>query len=262
MNEAEILFTDVLNCDRLTLHLKSREYLTGREQKAIVEAFMRRMKGEPLQYVLGKAEFLGLELKVSRDVLIPRPETEILVEVALRYAKEFMPDSLRILDLCTGSGCVGLALAKSIPNAVLDAVDICESALKVARDNALANKLNVNFIKSDLFSNLKKSRKYNIIVTNPPYVLSSEIKKLAREIRFEPRKALDGGPDGLKFYRKILRDCYPYMKTGGYLIMELGFRQKDEVINILKDIKEFELIEFLRDYNNIERIMVLRKFLR
>jgi len=252
MNEAELLFTHVLGCDRLSLYMDKDKLLDEDQAATICNVLKKRAQGEPIQYILGRGDFFGLEFKVNKNVLIPRPETEILVETVLRYAKG---DS--ILDLGTGSGCIAVALAKSLKNIKVDAADISSAALNTARTNANLNCVDINFIESDLFNNLVNT--YDLIVSNPPYISSAEIKKLAPEVQCEPKIALDGGREGLDFYSRIIRDSLKYLKDSGYLIFEIGFGQLDRIKEFILDSGKFKILEIIKDYNSIDRVIVLRK---
>jgi release factor glutamine methyltransferase len=257
MNEAELLFSRVLNCSRLSLYLDRQRLLTEKESEAVSAALKRRISGEPLEYILGVMEFMGLEFKVSPDVLIPRPETEILVETVIKISND--PDR-KILDLGTGSGCIAVSLARFLPNAEITATDISSRALKIAAANAASNNVKIDFLCSDLFGALDAVRqKYDIIVSNPPYVASGEIGKLQQELRHEPLIALDGGEDGLEFYSRIIKDAPDYLEAGGSLVMEIGFDQAGRIENIFKRSKKFKAIEIIKDYNNIERVIVARR---
>ncbi len=261
MNETELLFSSVLNCNRMSLYLDRQRFLTGDESKAIAAALKRRVAGEPLAYILGSTEFMGLEFKITPDVLVPRPETELLVETAIRQART--SDNAickRILDLGTGSGCIAVSLAKFLPNAEVSAVDISEEALKVAAENAEAHNVKINFIRSDLFSApALVSSKYGVIVSNPPYIVSEEIGKLQPELSYEPRIALDAGHDGLEFYRRIIDKAPDHLENGGLLVMEMGFGQRKKIENIFKKSKIFETIGIVKDYNDIDRVIVARR---
>jgi len=262
MDEAEVLFSEILNCDRASLYLKQNLRLNALEALKISEALKRRIRGEPIQYILGKTEFMGLEFKVTPDVLIPRPETEVLVEKVIELvtkAQRHKTTSLKILDLGTGSGCIAVSLAKLISNVRIDAIDISEKALKIAKENAKLNNVKVNFIQADLFQAYSLRLKvYSLIVSNPPYVAASEIDGLQVEVRREPRIALSAGEDGLDFYRRIIIDSSRYLKKGGYLFLEMGFAQKNKIKNIFQKSKKFQIIEVVRDYNNIDRVIIAK----
>ena len=261
MTETEILFTQVLNCNKLDLYLNKDAALTAEESGRIHSALLRRISGEPLQYILGKAEFMGLEFKVAPDVFIPRPETELSVEkaVELMSSVKCQVPSVNILDLGTGSGCIAVSLAKFLPESDITATDISNKALEVAKENAALNNVSINFVQSDLFTNYQlRATSYELIVCNPPYIPCEEIARLQPEIQHEPRIALDGGKDGLDFYRRIIRESWAHLKKGGLLIMEMGFAQAEAVKNIFKGSNNFQIIDIIRDYNDIDRVIVAR----
>ncbi|MDD4953629.1 MAG: peptide chain release factor N(5)-glutamine methyltransferase [Candidatus Omnitrophica bacterium] len=258
MNETELLFTEALNCDRLSLYLNKAQALKKERSVFISSVLKRRCIGEPIQYILGRADFMGLEFKVSPVVLIPRPETEILVTKVIDMATSHQ--SLKILDIGTGSGCIAVSLAKYLPGARLDALDVSQEALEIAKQNAILNNVTVNFIHSDLFNNFQRPEaKYDIIISNPPYIPTSEIDMLAPEVQYEPRMSLDGGRDGLDFYRRIIGLSPDHLKSSGILIMEIGFTQAGPVRNIFNKSGKFEIIDVASDYNDIERVIVARK---
>jgi len=260
MNEAEFLFTEVLNCNRLSLFLNKESLLDKEKSTLIASVLKRRIKAEPIQYILGKTEFLGLEFKVNKDVFIPRPETEILVETAIKIVQssEFIVHS--ILDLGTGSGCIAIALAKFLPNITITATDISEKAIEIAKQNSILNNVKINFLLSDLFNNYElRTKNYELIISNPPYIPTTEIANLQPEIRYEPAIALDGGRDGLDFYRRIVDLAPNYLNKCGFLIMEMGFNQRKSIENIFKKSGNFQIIEIVKDYNNIDRVIVARK---
>lgn len=252
MIESELLFTYLLGCDRASLYLNKDTRLTSNQATFISSTLERRIKGEPLQYILGKTEFMGLEFKVNEKVLIPRPETEILVEAAIKYAK-----NKKILDLGTGSGCIAVAIAKRSLDADVTAVDISQGALDIAKDNAKFNGVNVRFIRTKLFKGLFS--KYDLIISNPPYIPRDQIRLLQPELEYEPFIALDGGNDGLGFYRKIIKEAPDYLRDNGILIMEMGFNQRKYIEDIFSEVKHFNIIEVIKDYNNIDRVIVVKK---
>jgi release factor glutamine methyltransferase len=267
MNEAELLFTQVLNCQRQDLYLNRDKKLDKKSSVFFSRVLKQRLLGQPIQYILGKTEFMGLEFKVMRGVFIPRPETEILLQCAIKVIGSQGPafggrqvTKLKILDMGTGSGCIAVSLAKLFPDIEITATDISPIALRVARENAKINDVEVNFIKSNLFSALDpQSATYGMILSNPPYISASEIKGLAPEVRYEPRVALDGGSDGLDFYRRIIKDSWGYLEDSGYLILEMGFNQRKAIEKIIDASRRFSIVRIIRDYNNIERVVVLQK---
>ncbi|MCM8797404.1 MAG: peptide chain release factor N(5)-glutamine methyltransferase [Candidatus Omnitrophica bacterium] len=263
MNEAELLFSELLGLNRFSLYQR-RSLKLGRTIGRISSLILRsRASGAPLQYTLGKVEFMGLEFKVTPSVFIPRPETEILVEQTLQIIRRFLNAQIhkpKILDLGTGSGCIAVSLAKVFPNLDIDAVDISQEALAVARENAMLNKAQVNFFKSDLFSSWRLTdARYDIIVSNPPYITRDQIRNLQPEIQYEPVIALDGGGDGLDLYRRISAEGLNHLVEHGMLILEIGYGQSKSVENILQERNFFEIIEIVKDYNNIERVIIAKR---
>jgi release factor glutamine methyltransferase len=253
--ESEILVTEALGIDKAALY--SGSVVLTREQCDRLDMLTgRRLKGEPLQYVVGHVGFWGLTIRVGPGVLIPRPETELLVETAL---KELNQEPVRILDLCTGSGCIALALAKHLPSAIVYGVDKSGTALGYALINARENGIeNVCFIEGDLFDPLGPVQ-FPCIVSNPPYIRSGDIAGLQKEVRdFEPRQALDGGEDGLTFYRRIFEGVSGHLSSGGVLLLEVGWGQAGEIRNLASSAG-MASISFVRDYAGIERVAVIRR---
>lgn len=213
----------------------------------------------PIQYIMGKTEFCGLEFIVNEDVFIPRPETEVLVETVIDIVHR---DEVRLLDLCTGSGNIAISIANALTKVACDykivASDISEEALAVAKKNAAFNGVlkRIEFINSDLFSKLEG--KFDYIVSNPPYVAGYEFETLQREVLTEPRIAIDGGPDGLDFYGRIAQDAPRFLKNGGYLIMEIGFGQARPIKEIIEKTGALNIVETKIDQNGIDRVMVAR----
>ncbi|MDO8489498.1 MAG: peptide chain release factor N(5)-glutamine methyltransferase [Candidatus Omnitrophota bacterium] len=257
MNEAELVLSHVLNCDRLSLYLNKDNSLHKDKSVLISKILKRRILGEPLQYILGRTEFMGLEFKIDKRALIPRPETEILVDSVIKELKGLKIVCPIILDLGTGSGCIAVSIAKLFPSAVVCAVDISKEALKLAEENACLNKVKVKFLRSNIFSIFdNRKEQFDLIISNPPYVAVSELSSLSPEISFEPVNALEAGVDGLDFYRKIINQAAGYLKKNGFLILEMGFGQRSAIEDILTKSEIFEVIEIIKDYNNIERVLV------
>lgn len=258
MDEAELLFTGILNCDRASLYLERDRPLAKEKAAFVARALERRILREPLQYILGKTEFMGLEFKLNCQVLIPRQETEILVEAVLRIAGGYR--RCKILDIGTGSGNIAVSLAKFLPQAQITATDISRGALDIAQENAKRQAVagKIKFIQSDLFASLPISdKRYALCVSNPPYIPTGQIRELAPEIKYEPVIALDGGIDGLDFYRRIAAQAPKYLEPEGFLILEIGFGQLPRLKGILRGCN-FEIIEVIKDYSNIERVIVAR----
>lgn len=214
----------------------------------------------PVQYIIGHAEFCGLDIMVDGRVLIPRPETELLVKEAVRlvHSRQSMAHSPCILDLCTGSGNIAIALTKVLPDCKIVASDISEEALALARKNSskLGAGSKIEFVSSDLFDNIKG--RYDIIISNPPYIAEFEFETLQKEVLKEPRLALDGGEDGLNFYRRIIREAPGYLNSGGYLVFEIGFGQAGEITKIIEGTGAFKVISIKKDFNGIDRALITR----
>jgi len=204
---------------------------------------------------------MGMDFIVNKDTFIPRPETEVLVKEVLRYA-EYNIRSMKILDLCTGSGNIATSLAKSLPCAKTFAADISQSALETASHNASIHGVDkrINFCKGDLFKALPidKDLKFDIIVCNPPYVRNDELGVLQKEVTFEPRVALDGGHDGLDFYRRIASDALHYLRKNGALLIEIGADQSEVIKAIFNSTGLFETYKVTKDFSNIDRVVELR----
>jgi release factor glutamine methyltransferase len=259
MNEAELVLTHILDCDLASLYLNKDINLGLDKSAALSSVFMRRVLGEPVQYILGKTEFMGLEFKVDRRVLIPRPETEILAEAGIAFLKRSGHDRPRVLDLGTGSGCIAVSIAKYAGGSDVYAGDISAAALRLAGENALLNKVSVTLLRGDLFGCLEGvSGKFDLIVSNPPYISGREMTNLQRELYFEPEIALNAGGDGLDFYRRIISRAAGYLEDNGALMLEVGYNQSARVKKMF-DEKNFRELSSLKDYNGIERVVIAKK---
>ncbi len=252
--DAEILALHAAALERIAAYTENPEI--SKEALAKIRRLLRRRaKGEPVQYIVGHIEFLGMKIHVGKGVLIPRPETELLAEEAVKTIGG-VTQPLRILDLCTGSGCVALVLAKEFPDADVYGIDVSKTALRYAKKNAMESGIqNVSFLEGSLFSPLNRGLFFDLIVSNPPYVRRSDIGGLQREIKeWEPLEALDGGEDGLDFYRRIFSEAGGYLKKEGNIIVEIGFGQAAEIIEITRKAG-FSNIGIRKDYAGIERIL-------
>jgi release factor glutamine methyltransferase len=272
--EAEMIISRLLGIDRVTLY-RDNPQIPEKCISKIDELLRRRAKREPLQYILGYTEFCGLKIKVGKGVLIPRPETELLVEEAIKILKSKMINTHlpphpplskggqrggNILDLCTGGGCIALALAREFPDAQVYGTDTSKIAIRYAKENAKLNKIkNVTFIKGSLFEPVKKSlNTFDLIVSNPPYIKRNDIKNLQIEIKdWEPVEALDGGENGLDYYRAIIPEAINYLKEGGFLMFELGVSQAHAVRKMAEDAG-FINISLIKDYAGVERILIAK----
>ena len=249
-SDVDWIIANVLNLNRIEVKLK--RFLTEKEYRDVMKACERRAKGEPVSNIFGFVEFFGLRFDINKKVLSPRMETEILVEEVLKKIKEIKAEN--VLDLCTGSGAIAISIAKN-SNCNVFASDISKQALSVAENNAKKNEVRVEFSQSDLFKALKKNRKYDIIVSNPPYIKSQDIEKLDIEVKdYDPKLALDGGEDGLDFYRTIIFESVEKLNNNGYLFFELGENQFEDARKLMENAG-FKDIQIVKDYNNIERII-------
>ena len=249
-----ILFSKVLNIPKEFLLAHSEDEISDNKKEEILEGIKKLNDNIPIQYIVNEQEFMGLKFFVDENVLIPQPDTEILVEQIINNYKE---RKIKILDLCTGSGCIAISLKHYLPQSEIFASDISEKALNIAQNNAKQNNTEINFIKSDLFQNLQD--KFDIIVSNPPYIKTDIIKTLDEEVQNEPIIALDGGNDGLDFYEKILKEAYNYLKDEGKLYLEIGYDQKEDLINLYKNDKRYKNIECIKDLANNDRVIIIEK---
>ena len=239
--------------DRNFYYLHEEDELTAEQQSEYESTVHKRAEHVPLQYIIGEQEFMGLKFKVNSNVLIPRQDTETLVEEALRVAKPGM----RVLDLCTGSGCIIISLAKNVADISCTGSDISKQALLVAKENAKANEVEVEWERSDLFENI--SGTFDLIVSNPPYIPTGEIPGLMPEVRdFEPVDALDGKEDGLYFYRIITEKSPEYLTSDGYLYFEIGYDQGEAVSAMMRQCG-YTQVEVIKDLAGNDRVVKGRK---
>ena len=263
---AELLLAHCLNFSREGLYIHLQDSFKEEEKKKFERLIERRISGEPLQYLLGHQEFWSIDLKVDPRALIPRPETELLVEHALLLIGETSSQGApSVLEIGTGSGAISIALAKERKDLSIVATDISGEALLLARENALlADVLSrIQFIQGDLFAPLRRLGKrepFDLILSNPPYISRSEIRDLAREVKdFEPIVALDGGEEGLDFYRKILSAAPSYLKKGGWLLMEVGQGQGEKISERIMTEGQFHRPELVQDFSGIGRVVKAQK---
>ncbi len=256
--EAQDIVCHVLQIDKIKLYSLNPE-VDKKNSEKIAKLVQRRLKREPLQYILGKCDFFNIQIKVGKGVLIPRPETEILVEEFIKIAKKKDKEGKFLLDLCTGSGCIALAIAKNLTYLKVFGVDISEEAIKYARENKKINNIsNAFFIVGDLFSPFRDNS-FSYITANPPYVKTEEIENLQAEIKkYEPKEALDGGLTGLDYYEKILKKAFNYLLKEGVIFLEIGINQSN-VIREMANVNGFEIIKIVKDLAGIERVMILKR---
>ena len=256
--DAEYIFAYVLGVKRVSLVLNFNDEIDEEKKNLIRQYIMRRGKyREPLQYIVKEWEFYGYPIKVNGGVLIPRQDTEILVEQCIHLMKE--KENPKILDIGTGSGAISIALAKEIHGSEVLGLDISEDALKVAVENRELNNVeNLKFLKSDVFQHVKE-KNYDLIVSNPPYIPMEEYEELMPEVKeYEPKMALTDGGDGYYFYRKISEESIDYLKNGGYLAFEVGYNQGENVAKLMEK-NGFQIVGRVADYGGIERVIIGRK---
>jgi release factor glutamine methyltransferase len=264
MNENELMLTSVLDCRRVDLAVK-KEALTAAQKLRYDQMRARRTEGEPLQYIIGQCDFMGIPLSVDRRVLIPRPETEILVDLAVEEIKS-MPESelFKALDIGVGSGNITVALLKNIPNLKMVALDASNEALTLAAENAKANNVEqrVDFLCTDMALYLKDAadagKMFNAIISNPPYIPTEKMAHLPSDVKHEPCLALDGGIDGLKYYRMIIEYGWKLLDANGFLVMEIGDGQRADIEAIFAQYPQYREINFYKDYVGTDRIVFAR----
>jgi release factor glutamine methyltransferase len=254
--DAETLLLHVVRRNRAALLARWKEVLDAEEAGLYIELVERRFAGEPIQYIFGETEFYGLPFQVTRDVLIPRPETEHLVEHVLELAGRFTQP--RIADIGAGSGAIAVTLAAKLPDAHLTAIDLSGPALLIAKENAKRNGVAVRILCGDLLSPVATER-FEIVVSNPPYVPSTDLATLSVEVRdYEPELALFAGDDGLEVYRRLIPDAFEVLVPGGFLALEIGYGQQPAIAALLQAAC-FTDIEFLPDLQGIPRVACARR---
>ncbi len=285
--KAKKILEYVLNQNSNEFIINSLEEVSKNNELEYKTKLQEIINGKPLQYITHKQEFMGLEFYVDENVLIPQPDTEILVETAIKiiekrnlknkeiiqnYGTEKAKENkqVQVLDLCTGSGCIGISIAKYVANTKAIVADISKEAIQVAKKNAILNSVEerIEFIVSNLFENIGQ-KQFDYIVSNPPYIETSVIQTLSKEVQNEPKLALDGGEDGLKFYNEILKNAYKYLLPNGYLILEIGYNQAEKIINIYKENFENELKSnenlvletksAIKDLGGNDRVLIFKK---
>lgn len=247
--DAWYLLQMVCKIERSYYYVHGEEDITQDAQKEYEIAVQKRAEHIPLQYIIGEQEFMGLRFKVNSNVLIPRQDTETLVEQVLKVVKPGM----KVLDLCTGSGCVLISVLKNAPELTGMGSDISKTALLVAKENAKLHEVDAEWVRSDLFDNITET--FDVIMANPPYIPTGEILSLMPEVRdFEPENALDGGADGLDFYRKITEQVKDYLNPGGYVYMEIGYDQGEVVSELMRNAG-FSEVEVIKDLARNDRVV-------
>lgn len=253
--DAQLIVGKATGMTRVQILTYPDKVLSDIENCKINEMYLKRINRMPMQYILGVCEFMGLDFNVNKHTLIPRGDTEILVERAIKIINDNNYKS--VLDIGTGSGAIAVSIAK-YTNAKVTAVDISEEALKMALYNAKSNNVDVEFILSNLFDNVKS--KFDLIVSNPPYIEKDVIKTLEPDVKdYEPVLALDGGADGLDFYRKIINNCSNYLEENGSIIFEIGYNQC-KAVSALLDLFSFQSINVEKDLAGLDRVLIGYKF--
>ncbi|MEY4917327.1 MAG: Release factor glutamine methyltransferase [Verrucomicrobiota bacterium] len=258
---AELLLAHQLKLPRMKLYLNFERALTPAETDGLRELVKRRGAREPLQHITGTTSFCGCEISVNRNALVPRSETEMLAELGWQFLSTINHQPSTALDLCTGSGCIAIAIATKCSTAKIVATDISAEALVLAEQNAAANKIaeRIEFLASDGFAAIPSAARFDLIVSNPPYIASAEIATLDPEVRdFDPRLALDGGADGLDFYRRLANEAAAFLKPDGKIMLEFGDSQADAIKKIFESEKW--IVEAIKeDYSHRARILVARR---
>jgi release factor glutamine methyltransferase len=278
--QAELLLAHVLKLPRMKLYLNFERALTDAETTTYRDLIKRRAQHEPLQHITGSTSFCGLEITVNRHVLVPRPETELLAEAGWSFLSSLNSELSTVLDFGTGSGCIAIALAAKSPSARITALDVSPEALDTAKQNAAKNSVaeRIEFLQGDSFQSLvgrvtpcapsdnptgqrtpvDAHRSFDLIISNPPYIPTAEISTLEPEVRdFDPRGALDGGPDGLDFYRQFATEAHKFLKPAGKIMLEFGDGQGDSIRKIFEEQKW--IVEAIReDYTQRQRILIAR----
>lgn len=285
----KILIEYVFKISKEKLILKYKDEINNKKVEEFRKLLKKLENGIPIQYIINNQEFMGLNFYVDEDVLIPQPDTEILVEEVIKYCNELRNNepedketnkdykeniekepiinkedkninkkTIKILDLCTGSGIIGISIYKYLENVEIYASDISQKALNIAEKNTNLNNAKINFINSDMFENIH-IKDFDIIVSNPPYIESKVIKSLSKEVQNEPKLALDGGEDGLKFYRSILENANDYLRKNGAIFLEIGYDQKEKIEEILKSYKIYKETKCIKDFGGNNRVIIIKK---
>jgi release factor glutamine methyltransferase len=260
---ADLLIGHVLGWERVHVLSRTEQLVPEEAWIRLQDLVCRRINREPLQYLTGEQEFYGLVFRVAPGVLIPRPETEILVEKALGLIENRSLSDVRFVDIGTGSGCIAISIAHEIPSALGWAIDISAAALRIARENAIRHKVNerISLVQSDLLECFPPKECFDLVLCNPPYVARRDSGSLPSEVRdYEPREALFGGEDGLEMYRRLLPEVFSRLATGGYLLLEAGAGQAEWIGQQAKK-EGFSLEMTVNDLQGIPRCIVARKIL-
>ncbi|MCR5147000.1 MAG: peptide chain release factor N(5)-glutamine methyltransferase [Clostridia bacterium] len=257
--KVRLLAEHVLKMNKFELVVHHDQAVTKEQEIEFQLGLERLKKDTPIQYITNHQEFMKLDFYVDENVLIPQPDTEILVEEVLKYVQQLPSNDtkLQILDLCTGSGAIAISLAKYIDNCEITATDISTKAIQIAKLNAEKNLVHkkIHFVESDMFKNIEGNQ-FDIIVSNPPYIESEIIKTLSPEVQKEPKLALDGGQDGLDFYRMIINNSKNYLKPNGKVFLEIGYNQRDDLFELIKAENLNNAPTCIKDLSGNDRVIV------
>ncbi len=257
--EVELILCHLLKVDRLHLFLDAGESLNGEILCEFDKILTRRLTRYPLQYILGESWFYGRRFAVDEAVMVPTPETELLCENAIRFVRSRKPASPRVLDVGVGSGVISVTVALEIPDAMVTALDISSSALEVAKRNAadLGASDRIEFRESNFFSSLRADERFDLILSNPPYIAEKDYAGLPPEVHADPKLALTSGPDGLDAVRVIVREAPKYLAQGGRIMFEIGYDQSELVSKLTASDSRYQSIVILKDLNDIDRLVIL-----
>ena len=260
--EGYVLLGHILKKERIYLISHDDEFISVRDYEEFIDCINKRISGIPLQYITGSQEFMALNFYVNPSVLIPRPETEILVEEVLKYISNISGNNnVYVLDIGTGSGCISVSISYNSKRSIITSVDISKDALQTAKRNIQKHGVEdtIHLIESNLFERLTKQQ-FDVIVSNPPYIPTEIITGLQTEVKdYEPMWALDGGNDGLDCLRRIIDEAYCYLKSGGFLAFEVGHDQAQKVAELIAKNEEYINIRIVKDYSGIERIVTANR---
>lgn len=261
--KARMLLSNLLDKSKEYLIIHDEEEINDKINNLYMQKIERLRNHEPIQYIINNQEFMGFDFYVDENVLIPQPDTENLVEEVLFIIDSIKDKNLKILDLCTGSGAIAISLSKILKSdkILIYGSDISEKALKIAQDNAIQNCSKIVFLKSNIFSQINDNYKFDIIVSNPPYIETNTIENLSEEVKHEPHIALDGGEDGLYFYIEIIKNAKKHLNPNGYLAFEIGYNQKNQVEKLL-DENGYKNIYSRKDLSGNDRVVVAQNIVK
>lgn len=254
--KSSLLLQYVLNQTRQKIITNSEKKIEKTKVNDYKKYIQKIIDGIPLQYITHNQQFMALDFYVDENVLIPQPDTEILVEEAIKKISKI--SNAEVLDLCTGSGAIAISIAHYCKNSRVTATDISPKALNIASKNANKNNVNIEFIESNLFNQLK-DKHFDVILSNPPYIETDIINLLSKEVQNEPHIALDGGKDGLEFYKKILNEAHKYLKINGYLMLEIGYNQGNAVITLKHENLKLITEQPIKDLAGNDRVVIFQK---